>query len=106
MGVIGRHTCRRLVELGAEVIGVDDLSNGSPDAAVAGVRYHAHSVTDVDPACRPYLDGYGTQTRGFCHIDYVAQAELRFTPATNFHAQLARTGAWYRDCYPDRGAGR
>ncbi len=47
-GFIGRHTCRHLVHLGAEVIGVDDLSDGSPDDAVAGVRYHAHSVTDVD----------------------------------------------------------
>ncbi len=47
-GFIGRHTCRRLVDLGAEVIGVDDLSDGSPDDAVVGVRYHAHSVADAD----------------------------------------------------------
>lgn len=46
-GFIGWHTCKRLVEQGVEVVGVDDLSEGTADNAVTGVRYHALSVADA-----------------------------------------------------------
>ena len=47
-GFIGQSTCRRLTELGHDVIGVDDLSSGRPSNGVHGVQYHAHSVVDAD----------------------------------------------------------
>ena len=47
-GFVGQSTCRRLTELGHHVIGVDDLSSGTPANGVEGVRYHAHSVVDAD----------------------------------------------------------
>ncbi len=47
-GFIGQNTCRRLTELGHDVIGVDDLSSGTPANGVGGVQYHAHSVVDAD----------------------------------------------------------
>jgi len=51
-GFIGWHTCRRLVEQGIEVVGVDDLSEGTPDNAVDGVRYHTQSVADAGEMVR------------------------------------------------------
>ena len=51
-GFIGRHTCKRLIDQGADVIGVDDLSEGAPDNAVAGVRYHTLSVADAGEMVR------------------------------------------------------
>ena len=47
-GFIGCNTCRRLVELGEEVIGVDDLSGGLAEDAAAGVQSHLRSVTETD----------------------------------------------------------
>ncbi|MCE2438025.1 MAG: GDP-mannose 4,6-dehydratase [Candidatus Latescibacteria bacterium] len=47
-GFIGQNTCRRLTEIGHGVIGVDDLSSGTPPNGVEGVQYHAHSVVDAD----------------------------------------------------------
>ena len=47
-GFIGQNTCRRLTELGHEVIGVDDLSSGTPPNDMEGVQYHAHSVVDAE----------------------------------------------------------
>ena len=47
-GFIGHHTCRRLADLGVEVVGVDDLSSGSANNVVDGVQYHTHSTTDPD----------------------------------------------------------
>ena len=47
-GFIGYHTCERLIRLGYEVIGVDDLSTGLPTNKVDGVTYHVHTVLDND----------------------------------------------------------
>ena len=47
-GFIGQNTCRRLAALGHDVIGVDDLSSGTPPNGVSGVRYHTRSVVDAD----------------------------------------------------------
>ena len=47
-GFIGRNTCLRLTELGHEVVGVDDLSSGTPPNGVEGVQFHARSVADAD----------------------------------------------------------
>ena len=46
-GFIGYHTCRRLVECGVEVIGVDDLSAGTAASDVAGVTYHRNTIMDA-----------------------------------------------------------
>ena len=46
-GFIGWHTCTQLVDQGVDVIGVDDLSEGTPDNAVDGVRYRTLSVADA-----------------------------------------------------------
>ena len=47
-GFIGYNTCRRLVELGERVVGVDDLSSGLAEDFVPGVQYHVHNVVDAD----------------------------------------------------------
>ena len=47
-GFIGYNTCRRLVELGERVVGVDDLSSGLAEDSVPGVQYHVHNVVDTD----------------------------------------------------------
>ena len=47
-GFIGQNSCRRLAALGHEVIGVDDLSSGTPPNGVNGVQYHTRSVVDAD----------------------------------------------------------
>ncbi len=47
-GFIGYNNCRRLVEAGEKVIGVDDLSSGLAEDAVPGVQYHVRSVTEAD----------------------------------------------------------
>ncbi len=47
-GFIGQNTCRSLIELGHDVIGVDDLSSGSAANGVEGVQYHVHSVVDAE----------------------------------------------------------
>lgn len=47
-GFIGCNTCRRLAELGEQVVGVDDLSSGLAEDSAAGVQYHVHDVTDAD----------------------------------------------------------
>ena len=47
-GFIGQNTCRRLIDLGHQVIGVDDLSEGSSRRPVNGVRYHVRCVTDTE----------------------------------------------------------
>lgn len=47
-GFIGYNSCRRLVELGERVVGVDDLSSGLAEDSVHGVQYHVHSVLDAD----------------------------------------------------------
>ena len=47
-GFIGYNNCRRLVELGEQVIGVDDLSSGLAEDTVPNVQYHVRSVTDAE----------------------------------------------------------
>lgn len=47
-GFIGCNTCSRLAALGAEVIGIDDLSSGLVENAIDGVQYHYRSVTDTE----------------------------------------------------------
>ena len=47
-GFIGQNTCRRLIDLGHQVIGVDDLSEGSSRRPVDGVQYHVRCVTDTE----------------------------------------------------------
>jgi UDP-glucose 4-epimerase len=46
-GFVGSHVARHLVEMGHEVIALDDLSGGFPDNVPAGIELVEGSVTDV-----------------------------------------------------------
>ncbi len=73
-GFIGWHTCKRLVEQGIDVIGVDDLSEGTADNAMTGVRYHTHSVPDAGKMVRLMRD---VQPDAVIHL--AARPRVRFT---------------------------
>ena len=73
-GFIGWHTCKRLVEQGIDVIGVDDLSEGAADNAVAGVRYHTLSVADAGEMVRLMREA---QPEAVIHL--AARPRVRFT---------------------------
>ena len=73
-GFIGWHTCKQLVEHGIEVIGVDDLSEGAPDNAVDGVRYHTLSVADAGEMVRLMREA---QPEAVIHL--AARPRVRFT---------------------------
>ena len=73
-GFIGWHTCKRLVEQGVDVIGVDDLSEGAADNAVAGVRYHTLSVADAGQMVRLMR---AAQPAAVIHL--AARPRVRFT---------------------------
>ena len=73
-GFIGWHTCKRLVEQGIDVIGVDDLSEGAADNAVAGVRYHTLSVADAGGMVRLMREA---QPAAVIHL--AARPRVRFT---------------------------
>jgi UDP-glucose 4-epimerase len=47
-GFIGSHVAERLVELGDEVVTLDDLSGGFEDNVVQGVRFVHGSINDVE----------------------------------------------------------
>ncbi len=64
-GFIGANTCRRLVDLGEEVIGVDDLSSGLAKDSVDGAEYHVHCITDVEWLTRLFQD---TKPRAVLHL--------------------------------------
>ena len=73
-GFIGWHTCKRLVGRGIEVIGVDDLSEGAPDNAVDGVRYHKLSVVDASEMVRLMRE---VQPNAVIHL--AARPRVQFT---------------------------
>ena len=73
-GFIGRRTCERLVEQGMDVVGVDDLSEGAPDNAVGGVRYHTLSVADAGEMVRLMREA---QPEAVIHL--AARSRVRFT---------------------------
>jgi UDP-glucose 4-epimerase len=45
-GFIGSHIARRLIELGAEVVVLDDLSGGFRENVPAGARFVEASILD------------------------------------------------------------
>jgi len=47
-GFIGSHVARHCVDLGFDVVGVDDLSGGLVDNVPAGVEFRKGSITDND----------------------------------------------------------
>lgn len=73
-GFIGWHTCKQLVEQDIEVIGVDDLSEGTLDNAVDGVRYYALSVADTGEMVRLMHE---VQPEAIIHL--AALPRVRFT---------------------------
>ena len=73
-GFIGWHTCKRLIDQGADVIGVDDLSEGTADNAMEGVRYHTLSVADAGEMLRLMRDA---QPEAVIHL--AARPRIRFT---------------------------
>ena len=73
-GFVGSHTCRRLVEQGVEVIGVDDLSEGTAANAVTGVRYHTLNVADPGNMVRLVRE-----VRPEAVIHLAARPQVRFT---------------------------
>src|SRR5262249_16042223 len=58
-GFIGSHLVEALIELGAGVIVIDDLSSGRPQNVASGVELVKKSITD--PSISPH----------FANIDYV-----------------------------------
>jgi UDP-glucose 4-epimerase len=61
-GFIGSHVARHCLELGHEVVAVDDLSGGFLDNVPSGARFEQGSVTDV---------GFGESLFGDGGYDYV-----------------------------------
>jgi len=47
-GYIGAHVCSELLELGHEVIGIDNLSTGRRDFIVEGINFREGNVQDID----------------------------------------------------------
>ena len=73
-GFISWHTCTRLVEQGIDVIGVDDLSEGTPGNVVDGVRYHTLSVADAGG-----MVGLMREAQPEAVIHLAARPRVRFT---------------------------
>jgi len=55
------------------VFGPYSLFGGAYSTVLSAWMYHLY----VDPDYQPYLEGDGTQTRDFCFVDNVVQANLR-----------------------------
>ena len=83
-GFIGRHTCERLVELGVDVVGVDDLSEGTPDNGVSGVRFHRHTVADAGEMVRLMREA---EPEAVVHL--AARSQVPFTVEQPLHSSRA-----------------
>ena len=83
-GFIGRHTCERLVELGVDVVGVDDLSEGTPDNGVSGVRFHRHTVADAGEMVRVMREA---EPEAVVHL--AARSQVPFTVEQPLHSSTA-----------------
>jgi len=51
-GFIGFEVCKKLIEIGYEVVVVDDLSTGSKDNKLSNIKYFHNSIHDT--RCPPY----------------------------------------------------
>ena len=79
-GFIGQNTCRRLIDLGHQVIGVDDLSEGSSRRPVDGVEYHVRCVTDTDWLRRLFRENHPSAVIHLAavpRVSYSVQEPLR-----------------------------
>ena len=83
-GFIGRHTCERLVELGVDVVGVDDLSKCTADSAVSGVRFHRHTVADAKEMVRLMREAHPEAV-----IHLAARSQVALTVEQPWHSSTA-----------------